>query len=170
MYLAVFHENDTVSNTEHTAYLVGDDDIGHAMFGLQALDEFINTVSRDGVKPGVGLIVAHTLRAHDDGTCQGDTFLHASREIGWHFGSLPREAHNIERFRDLSVDFIDVLDAFLAEWKGDVLSDIERVKQRAVLKHHAHLFTNRAELAFPHIGNIHPVDFDGSLSRLHQPE
>ena len=49
-----------------------------------------------------------------------------------------------------------------AQWKGDVLSHCERVKQRAILKNHGDFLTDRLHLHFVVVGHIFMRDNDSA--------
>jgi len=51
VYLAVFHEDDAISNAKHAAQLVGDDNIGNAVILLEAFDELVDALRVIGSRP-----------------------------------------------------------------------------------------------------------------------
>ena len=79
IHLAVFHEDDAISNAKHAAQLVGDDNIADAVILLEAFDELVDSLRRDRIKAGMRFIIADALGLHDDGSRKGDTLLHAAR-------------------------------------------------------------------------------------------
>ena len=79
VYLAVFHEDDAISNAKHAAQLVGDDNIGDAVILLEAFDELVDALRSDRIKTGMRFIIADALGFNDDRTSKSDTLLHASR-------------------------------------------------------------------------------------------
>lgn len=134
--LAVFHKDDPVGDTEDASQFVRDDDVGDAVFFLEALDEFVDGVCGDGVEPGMRFIVADAGGVVNDGAGEGNSFFHTTGECGWHSFLLTGESDNFQNFGNLSVELVWIFDTVFDEREGNVLCNAHGVEEGTVLKHH----------------------------------
>src|SRR5690606_10970123 len=98
----------------------------------------------------------------------GDAFAHASGKIAGHLFVVAVHINQGQGVVDFAGDHFFVTLTAFAQGEGDVVVNVHRVEQRAVLKEHANFFAHGLEGAFVERGDV--LAFENYLAgaRFHQ--
>ena len=168
-HVATFHDGNAVADADGLVEVVGDEDDGALVAGLQ-LDQFVLHLGTDqGVERGEGLVHEQDVGVVRQGAGEADALLHAARE-------LVRIALRPLRQPDLFKRDHGALGACLLRFAGEheaegrVLHHAQVRHERKGLKHHAHVLAPKiTQLGVGHARDVAAIDQHLAGGRFDQP-
>ncbi len=131
-------------------HIVCVDDGCHAVFVGDATDEVVDDEARLGVETRVGFVAEQILGVEGNGSCYGNTLLHAAAYLARHLalGTLQVDSLKAEAGTLHAVGLVHVGEH--VEWKHDILQYRHGVEECCTLEDHAHLASKHDTFTLRH--------------------
>src|SRR5439155_20353524 len=110
------------------------------------------------VQAGIRLVTQDDLRVQNQRTSQSSPFTHTAGNLAWQFVFRAEKADHVHLFQHNAPDFRFLLAGVLTQWEGDIVENVHRAEQRAVLKKDAEQPPNGVHVALAARADVHPVD------------
>ncbi len=120
-------------------------------------DQVVDGPRQEGIQSRGRLVEQDDLRPHHERARQSRPLPHATAQLGWKLMAHPRQPHLVQHLEDFPFDLGLFQFRLLAQGKGDVLKDGQRVEERRALEQHGELLPHLVELARAQPRNIHPI-------------
>src|SRR5580700_7578010 len=117
-------------------------------------DQIHNRIGSHWIKPASRRIVEQQFRLRDDGASDGDAAAHAARKFRREQIERVFQFHKAQRLAHPLVDGVVVNAVLFHEPVSNVLTNRERVEERAFLKHHAKFAAHRKKILFAHLSDF----------------
>ena len=130
--------------------VVGDDHVGAAVLLVHLLDQLAQQRRADGIQAGVGLVEEHDVRVEHERAREAGALAHAARELVGHLRARRLEPDLAQPPHDEVLDLVLALVRVLAQREGDVVVEVHRAEQRAVLEQDAEPLAHGEQLFVAH--------------------
>src|SRR5215211_512996 len=150
--------------------VVRDDDVGAAVLLVDLLDQLAQQCGADRVEAGVRLVEEHDVRVEHERAGEAGALAHAARELVGHLVVGALEADLAQAPRDDVRDLVLALVRVLAEREADVVVEVHRAEERAVLEQDAELLAHLEQVVVRHVGDGLAVDEDVAVVGIEQPD
>ena len=130
--------------------VVRDHDVGPAVLGVDLLDQLAEQRRAHRVQAGVGLVEEHDVGVEHERAREAGALAHAARELVRRLVARALEAHLAQAPHDDVLDLVLALVGVLAERERDVVVEVHRAEERAVLEQDAELLAHLEELVVGH--------------------
>src|SRR6516162_4894344 len=147
-------KHDAVGQFLGQAHIVRHHDAGELELVFELLDEVAEQGSHQRVHHGGGLVVENAFRLRSQGTCNRHAAFHPGGKIG---GQKIAHGFYAYHFQQAIHDLVDlgfIQVAALAQRKGHIFADGQRIEQCAVLEYHGHLLADTLQVIFFVIGDV----------------
>src|SRR4051812_42881950 len=138
--------------------VVGDHDVGAAVLLVDLLDQLAQQRGADGVEARVGLVEEHDVGVEHERAREAGALAHAARELVGHLVVRALEAHLAQAPRDDLLDLVLALVRVLAQREADVVEQVHRAEEGAVLEQDAELLAHLEEVVVGHVRHGLAVD------------
>ena len=157
LLVSVADVENALANAENGVHVVCVDDGCHAVFVGDATDEVVDDEARLGVETRVGFVAEKILGVEGDGSCYGNTLLHAAAYLAWHLalGTLQVDSFKAETGSLHAVGLIHVGEH--VERKHDILQYGHGVEEGGTLENHAHFAAKHDAFALRHCHEVASV-------------
>src|SRR4051794_19079413 len=149
--------------------VVGDHDVGAAVLLVDLLDQLAQERCAHRVEAGVGLVEEHDVGVQHERPREAGALAHAARELVGHLVVRPLETDLAQAPRDDLLDLVLALVRVLAQGEADVVEQVHRAEQRAVLEEDAELLAHVEEVVVGHVRHGLAVDEHVAVVGIEQP-
>src|SRR3954454_20015461 len=167
---ALPQDGDVLRDAPRAHDVVGDDDVRAAVLLVDLLDELAQERGAHGVEAGVGLVEEHDVGVEDERAGEAGALAHAARQLVGHLVDGLGQAHLAQAAVDDVADLVLALVGVLAQREGDVVVEVHRAEQRAVLEEDAELLAHLEQLGVLHVRHRLAVDEDVALVGIQQAD
>src|SRR3954447_1517731 len=150
--------------------VVRDHDVGAAVLLVDLLDQLAQQRGADRVQAGVGLVEEHDVGVEHERSREAGALAHPARELVGHLVAGALQAHLAQALVDDLRDLLLALVGVLAQRERDVVPQVHRAEQRAVLEQDAELLAHLEQLFVAHPGDRLAVHEHVALIRIQQPD
>src|SRR3954451_16567566 len=150
--------------------VVGHDEEGRVDLGVEVDDELVEVGDADRVQPGVRLVEQDDLGVEHQGPGQPGALAHAAGDLTRELSLGALQADHVHLLEDDAPDLRLALPRVLAQRKGDVVEQVHRAEQGAVLEQDAEQLPDLVELVLAGPHDVGVVDDDGALLGLEQAD
>src|SRR5262245_40665778 len=150
--------------------VVRDHDVGAAVLLVDLLDQLAQQRGADGIEAGVGLVEEHDVGVQHERAREAGALAHPARELVGHLVAGALEADLAQARVDDLLDLVLALVGVLAQREGDVVPQVHRAEQRAVLEQDAELLAHLEQLFVLHPGHRLAVHEHVALVRIQQAD
>jgi hypothetical protein len=150
--------------------VVGDDHVGAAVLLVDLLDELAQEGGAHRVQARVRLVEEHDVGVEHEGAREARTLAHPARQLVGHLVAGVGEADLGEPAMDDLHDLVLALVGVLAQRKGDVVQEVHRAEERAILEQDAELLAHLEQLVVGHVRDRLAVDEDVALIGIQQAD
>src|SRR3954447_15505022 len=150
--------------------VVRDHDVGAAVLLVDLLDQLAQQRGADRVEAGVGLVEEHDVGVEHERAGEAGALAHPARELVRHLVVRALEADLAQAAADDLLDLVLALVGVLTQGEADVVEQVHRAEQRAVLEQDAELLAHLEEVVVGHVGDRLAVDEDVALVGVEQPD
>src|SRR4051812_14506249 len=150
--------------------VVRDDDVRAAVLCVDLLDELAQQRGPNGIQTGVGLVEQDDVGVEHERAREAGTLAHATGELVRRLVPRPLETHLAQPAHDDVLDLVLALVRVLPEGERDVVVEVHRAEQRAVLEQHAELLAHLEQLLVRHGGDRPAMDQDVARVGIEQPD
>src|SRR3954451_9736546 len=150
--------------------VVRDHDVGAAVLLVDLLDQLAQQRGADGVQAGVGLVEEHDVGVEHERAREAGALAHAAGELVRHLLARSLEADLPQAAHDDVLDLVLRLVRVLTQREGDVVVEVHRPEQRAVLEQDAELLAHVEQVVVAHARHRLAVDQDVALVGIQQAD
>src|SRR2546426_1895615 len=173
-YAAVEQKDHAVGELARQLHVVCDHDRSEPRLALELEDQVAHGLRHQRVHHGRWLVVKNRFGTGGKRARNRHGALHAGAQGGGHQVALFPEVHAAQKLCDASFyrRFVERLpsDGALAQRKGDVLRDRQRIEQRARLKNHRNLSADLLQFHLPHFGHLSARHKNPAFVRLQETQ
>jgi hypothetical protein len=149
---------------------VRDDHDGRVDLGVEVDEQLRDVAGAHRVEAGVRLVDEDDLRVEDQRAGETRAFAHAAGDLAGQFLLRACEADHVHLVGDDRADLGLGLLRVLAQREGDVVEEVHRAEQRAVLEEDAEEFAGFVELVLTAAHQVDTIDDDAAGVRFQQAD
>ena len=168
--VAAEEQAQVVRHRARRADVVGDDQERRVDLGVQVDDELVEVGDADRVEAGVRLVEQDDLGVEHQGAGQAGALAHTAGDLA---GELPLgtlETDHLHLLEDDPLDLRLALLRVLAQREGDVVEEVHRAEEGAVLEEDAEELADLVELVLAGLDDVGVVEDDRAPLRLQQAD
>jgi hypothetical protein len=152
------------------ADVVGDDEERRLDLGVEVDDQLVQVGGADRVEAGVGLVEQQDLGVEHERAGQAGALAHAAGDLAGELLLRAGEAGHLHLLEDDVLDLALGLAGVLPQREGDVVVEVLRAEQGAVLEQHAEQLADLVQLLLADLGDVTAVDDDRAGLGLEQAD
>ena len=150
--------------------VVRDDQERRVGLRVEVDDQLVQVGDADRVEAGVRLVEQDDLGIEDEGAREAGTLAHTAGDLTGQLLLGALEADHLHLLVDDVGDLLLALLGVLTKREGDVVEQVHRPEQRAVLEQDAEQLAGLVELALAAVRDVDVADDDRALVRLEQAD
>src|SRR4051812_23614106 len=139
---ALPQDRDVLGHAARGHDVVRDHDVGAAVLLVDLLDQLAQERGAHRIEPRVGLVEEHDLGVEHERAREAGPLAHAARELVRHLVAGAAEPNLLEPPADDVVDLVLALVGVLAQRERDVVVEVHRAEQCAILEQDAELLAH----------------------------
>jgi hypothetical protein len=168
--VAVVEQADVVGDRARGVDVVGDDEERRAGVLAEIDDQLVEERRADRVEAGVGLVEQHDLRVEHERSGEPGALAHAAGDLAGELGLRALEADHVDLVHDDAADLALGLLGVLAERERDVVVEVHRAEQRAVLEEDAEQLADLVQLPLAAGGDVGALNENVAFVRFEQAD
>src|SRR3954454_6885634 len=150
--------------------VVRDHDVGPAVLLVDLLDQLAQQRGADRSERAVGLVEEHDVGIEHERAREAGALAHPARELVGHLVVGALEADLAQAPRDDLLDLVLALVRVLAQREADVVEQVHRAEEGAVLEQDAELLAHLEEVVVGHVRHGLAVDEHVAVVGIEQPD
>ncbi len=144
---AIVKHYQDIRDPKGAGHIVGHDDARDIQFVLELKDQLVDGVGPQRVQPGGGLVVQDDFGTKNDRPRQGHAFALPAGELCRHPVDGLSHAHHVQDLENPALACLGQNIGVFNQREGDVVANIHRVEQRALLEEESDLPPDRGKIS-----------------------